>query len=116
VTAQNSQPRVLIAQISDLHVKPEGALAYRRVDTARALARCVKELNRFTPRPHLVVISGDLVDIPSKEAYDHRSARDSSPLRGLVVPATKRSRSSLIHSGGTPWLVASLPLCGAQKC
>jgi 3',5'-cyclic AMP phosphodiesterase CpdA len=71
VTAQNSQPRVLIAQISDLHVKPEGVLAYRRVDTAAALARCVKELNRFTPRPDLVVISGDLVDIPSKEAYEH---------------------------------------------
>ena len=71
VTAQNSQPRVLIAQISDLHVKPEGVLAYQRVDTAAALARCVKELNRFTPRPDLVVISGDLVDTPSKEAYDH---------------------------------------------
>ena len=71
MTARNSQPRVLIAQISDLHVKPTGVLAYQRVDTAAALARCVKELNRFTPRPDLVVISGDLVDRPSKEAYDH---------------------------------------------
>jgi 3',5'-cyclic-AMP phosphodiesterase len=71
VTAQNSQPRVLIAQISDLHIKPTGVLAYQRVDTAAALARCVKELNRFAPRPDLVVISGDLVDMPSKEAYDH---------------------------------------------
>jgi hypothetical protein len=49
-----------------------GVLAYRRVDTAAALARCVKELNRFTPRPNLVVISGDLVDSPSrKEAKGH---------------------------------------------
>jgi 3',5'-cyclic-AMP phosphodiesterase len=71
VTARNSKPRALIAQISDLHVKPMGVLAYRRVDTAAALARCVKELNRFTPRPDLVVISGDLVDRPSKESYDH---------------------------------------------
>jgi 3',5'-cyclic-AMP phosphodiesterase len=71
VTAQHPGPRVLIAQISDLHVKPTGVLAYRRVDTAAALARCVKELNRFTPRPDLVVISGDLVDSPSQEAYDH---------------------------------------------
>jgi 3',5'-cyclic-AMP phosphodiesterase len=68
---QSSRPRALIAQISDLHVKPMGVLAYRRVDTAAAFARCIKELNRFTPRPDLVVISGDLVDSPSKEAYDH---------------------------------------------
>jgi 3',5'-cyclic-AMP phosphodiesterase len=71
VTARSSKPRALIAQISDLHVKPMGVLAYQRVDTAAALARCVKELNRFTPRPDLVVISGDLVDSPSKEAYHH---------------------------------------------
>jgi 3',5'-cyclic AMP phosphodiesterase CpdA len=62
---------LLIAQISDLHVKPPGALAYRRVDTAAALTRCVAELNRLAPRPDLVVISGDLVDTPLKEAYDH---------------------------------------------
>ena len=62
---------MLIAQISDLHIKPVGLRAYQQVDTAAALTRCIKELNRFLPRPHFVVISGDLVDAPSKEAYDH---------------------------------------------
>jgi 3',5'-cyclic AMP phosphodiesterase CpdA len=62
---------VLIAQISDLHIKPVGVRAYGRVDTAAALARCIKELNRLVPRPNLVVISGDLVDAPSTQAYDH---------------------------------------------
>jgi 3',5'-cyclic AMP phosphodiesterase CpdA len=71
VTAQNSDRRLLIAQISDLHIKPVGLRAYQQVDTAAALARCVDELNRFKPRPDLVVISGDLVDAPSKPAYDH---------------------------------------------
>jgi 3',5'-cyclic AMP phosphodiesterase CpdA len=71
VTGKISLRRVLIAQISDLHVKPLGMRAYQRVDTAAALARCVKELNRFVPRPDLVVISGDLVDAPSQSAYDH---------------------------------------------
>jgi 3',5'-cyclic-AMP phosphodiesterase len=71
MTAQASSSRVLIAQISDLHVKPVGMRAYREVDTAAALARCIKELNRFAPRPDLVVISGDLVDVPSKDAYHH---------------------------------------------
>ena len=71
MTAKSSPQRVLVAQISDLHIKPVGMRAYRRVDTAAALARCVKELNRFTPRPDLVVISGDLVDAPSQSAYEH---------------------------------------------
>jgi 3',5'-cyclic-AMP phosphodiesterase len=60
---------ILIAQISDLHIKPPGALAYGRVDTAKALERCVATLNAFQPRPDLVVISGDLADTPTGEEY-----------------------------------------------
>src|SRR6267154_5534550 len=62
---------VYIAQISDLHIKSPGSLAYGRVDTAAALARCVATLNEFRPKPDLVVISGDLADTPTVEEYDH---------------------------------------------
>jgi 3',5'-cyclic AMP phosphodiesterase CpdA len=62
---------LLIAQISDLHIKQRGELAYRRVDTAAGLTRAIATLNRFTPRPDLVVISGDLVDTPLAAEYDH---------------------------------------------
>jgi 3',5'-cyclic AMP phosphodiesterase CpdA len=65
------QKPVLIAQISDLHIKSLGALAYGRVDTARALERCVATLNQFSPKPDLVVISGDLADTPRGEEYEH---------------------------------------------
>lgn len=65
---------ILIAQISDLHIKAPGALAYGTVDTAAACARCVVELNRLSPRPDLVVISGDLADTPTREEYDHLNA------------------------------------------
>jgi Icc protein len=64
-------PPTLVAQISDLHIKRPGQLAYNRVDTAAALSRCVEELNRFVPRPDLVVISGDLADTPTSEEYEH---------------------------------------------
>src|SRR5690242_266308 len=60
-----------IAQISDLHIKPPGTLAYGRVDTARALERCVAALNAFEPAPDFVVVSGDLADTPNAEEYDH---------------------------------------------
>jgi Icc protein len=62
---------VLIVQISDLHIKSPGVLAYGRVDTASALERCVAALNEFTPKPDLVVISGDLADTPTADEYDH---------------------------------------------
>lgn len=63
--------RIVIAQISDLHVKPPGELAYRHADTAAALTRCVATLNRLRPRPDLIAISGDLVDTPLPIEYDH---------------------------------------------
>jgi Icc protein len=62
---------ILIAQISDLHIKPPGQLAYGRVDTAKALERCVAALNAFRPAPDFVVISGDLADTPVREEYDY---------------------------------------------
>ena len=40
---------ILVAQISDLHIKPRGVLAYRRVDTAAALAACVRAASRRRP-------------------------------------------------------------------
>jgi Icc protein len=69
---------VCIAQISDLHIKPPGALAYGRVDTAKALERCVIALNELNPAPDLAVISGDLADTSVVGEYDH--------LRRLLAP------------------------------
>ena len=66
----SSKP-VCIAQISDLHIKPPGSLAYGRVDTAKALECCVAALNEFTPKPDFVVISGDLADTPTTGEYDY---------------------------------------------
>jgi Icc protein len=66
-----SPKQLRIAQISDLHVKPPGQLAYGRVDTAKALERCVAALNAFWPAPDFVVISGDLADTPAAEEYQY---------------------------------------------
>jgi 3',5'-cyclic AMP phosphodiesterase CpdA len=67
----------LIAQISDLHIKRPGELVAGRVDTTAALRKCIVELNRLSPRPDLVVISGDLCDTPHPDEYRH--------LRGLLA-------------------------------
>jgi 3',5'-cyclic-AMP phosphodiesterase len=84
---------LLIAQISDLHIKRAGVLAYGQVDTAAALTRCVATLNAFRPRPELVVISGDLADTPVAEEYEHLN-RLLAPLEigFAAVPGNHDSR------------------------
>ncbi|MFM0492777.1 phosphodiesterase [Paraburkholderia caledonica] len=62
---------MLLAQISDLHIKRPGGLAYRRVDTAAYLARCVAALNALVPRPDAVIVTGDLVDQGDPQQYEH---------------------------------------------
>jgi Icc protein len=62
---------MLLAQITDLHIRPPGALAYGRVDTAECLRRCVERLNALTPRPDAVLATGDLTDFGAVEEYRH---------------------------------------------
>jgi Icc protein len=88
----SSKP-VCIAQISDLHIKSPGSLAYGRVDTAKALEHCVAALNEFNPAPEFTVISGDLADTPTAEEYQHLK-RLLAPLRIplAAVPGNHDSR------------------------
>jgi Icc protein len=86
----------LVAQISDLHIKRPGELAYEKVDTAAALTRCIDTLHALQPRPELVVISGDLVDTPALEEYEHLARLLASlELPLAVIPGNHDSRSWL---------------------
>lgn len=87
---------MLIAHISDPHIKLPGKLAYQRVDTAAMLRRCVTELNALDPRPDLVVITGDLVDLGRPEEYVWLKSL-LAPLRLplLVVPGNHDEREAL---------------------
>lgn len=69
---------MLIAQISDMHIKPPGELLYKRVDTAGFLERAVAHLRALDPRPDVVLATGDLVDGGTVEEY--------TLLRRLLAP------------------------------
>ena len=60
---------MLIAQVTDTHIKAAGKLAYRKVDSADKLANCVAHLNALDPRPDVVLLTGDLVDLGRAEEY-----------------------------------------------
>ena len=74
---------MIIAQISDLHVQPEGEKAYGIVDTNRFLRAAVAQLNRLQPQPDIVVATGDLVDNRTEAEYRMLQAI-MSPLRAPV--------------------------------
>lgn len=87
---------MLIAQITDTHIKAPGRLAYRRVDTAAMLASCVNQVAALDPRPDLIVMTGDLVDLGLPEEYEHLKsllAPLSMPI--LAVPGNHDEREAM---------------------
>jgi len=69
---------MILAQISDLHIKTDGKKSYRVVDTAETLRRCVAQLNGLRQQPDAVVVTGDLVDFGKPAEY--------AVLRQLLAP------------------------------
>ena len=57
--------------------------------------RCVAELNRFRPRPDVVVISGDLADTPVAEEYEHSSALAPLEIGFVAVPGNHDGRDMM---------------------
>ena len=60
---------MLIAQLTDTHLKPGGRPAYGRVDTAGLLTAAVDYVNAFVPEVDAVILSGDLTDTGSAAEY-----------------------------------------------
>ena len=60
---------MLIAQITDFHIKARGKIAYRVVDTAACLAAAVDAVAALDPAPDLIVATGDLTDFGRPEEY-----------------------------------------------
>ena len=61
---------MFIAQITDLHVRPRGRLAYGRVATNAMLEHAVAAINALDPKPDCVIASGDLTDCGLVEEYE----------------------------------------------
>src|SRR5262245_9072071 len=92
---------MIIAQISDMHIRAPGQLAYRRVDTAAFLARAVDHVLRMTPRPDAVIATGDLVDAGQPEEYRHlRDLLAPLPMPLYLIPGNHDERGALLREFG----------------
>lgn len=93
-TPHNGQ--CLIAHISDPHIKANGKLSYRQVDTAKALRQAICTLNQLAPRPDLVLISGDLVDFGHPDEYATlRKILASLTIPVYLIPGNHDDRNNL---------------------
>ena len=71
---------MILAHISDIHLRPEGDLAHDVADTAGGLSGAVERLAALDPPADAVAITGDLVDVPDAGSY--------AQLRRLLAPLT----------------------------
>jgi 3',5'-cyclic AMP phosphodiesterase CpdA len=87
---------MLIAQITDTHIRMPGRLAYGKVDTTGMLEACVAELLALDPQPDLIVHTGDLVDFGLPEEYAQFKAI-MAPLRAplLAIPGNHDEREAM---------------------
>lgn len=99
-----------LAQITDLHIREPGRLAYGRLDTAPFFRQAVAAVQRLKQKPHAVVLTGDLVDGGSAAEYAHL-AELLAPLQAEVpaflLPGNHDERDQLRRSfagGGHAYL------------
>ena len=60
---------MIIAQLTDLHLRPEGMAAYRVAETNMLTERAFRAVAKLDVTPDAVVISGDLTDNGLAEEY-----------------------------------------------
>jgi 3',5'-cyclic AMP phosphodiesterase CpdA len=103
----------MLVQLSDLHLRPgdEGK------GPAGRLAQAVRQVAALQPRPHAVLLSGDLADAPSSAAYElahELLAPLALPLH--AIPGNHDDRDLLrAHFGPGP-TPAGAAVCFAVNC
>jgi 3',5'-cyclic AMP phosphodiesterase CpdA len=88
---------MLICQLTDLHVRPVGKPANRVSETNMFTERAFRAVARLTPRPDVVVITGDLTEcgLESEYANLERLLRDFLPMPVFVIPGNHDRRDNL---------------------
>ena len=87
---------MLIAQITDLHVRPRGLPANRVVESNMMTERAIDAVIALRPRPDVVLITGDLVDRGLVEEYEQlKIMLRRLDLPAFLIPGNHDSRENL---------------------
>jgi len=99
---------MLICQLTDLHVRPVGKAANRVSETNMMTERALRAVARFTPRPDVVLITGDLTEcgLDAEYATLAQLLRKWLPMPVFVIPGNHDRRvtfrDGLKHLPGVP--------------
>jgi 3',5'-cyclic AMP phosphodiesterase CpdA len=93
---------MLICQLTDLHVRPEGIAANRVSETNMLTERALRVVAGFTPRPDVVIITGDLTECGLPAEYANLSAMLGRTLSipVYVIPGNHDRRENLRRALG----------------
>ena len=90
---------MIIAQITDPHVKAGRRIAYGLVDTAAMLEAAVAHVNSMRPIVDTVIVTGDLTDRGKPEEYvSLRSILDNLSMPWHVVPGNHDDRDNFLQA------------------
>ncbi|MGO9742394.1 MAG: phosphodiesterase [Roseiarcus sp.] len=95
---------MIIAQLSDLHVRPRGE-PYNRVGESSMLAeRALRACQRLRPAPDALILTGDLVDNGKPEEYAElvKLIRRYAPGGAHGIPGNHDRRAALIEALAPP--------------
>ena len=86
----------LIAQITDLHIRPSGKKAYGVVDTEAMLRAAVDSILAQPKKPDAVIASGDLTDCGLVEEYELlRDCLKPLPMPVYLIPGNHDRRENM---------------------
>ncbi len=104
LSSMNPAPTILV-QVTDLHIREPGRLAYRRVDTSAYFRAMVDAVLALRQRPHAVVISGDLTDFGRADEYASLQAQlaslEAAGLPIYLMPGNHDDRAELRRTFST---------------
>ncbi|WP_395455310.1 phosphodiesterase [Azospirillum melinis] len=86
---------MLIAHLSDPHIRPRGELYQGLVDSNAMFDAAVRHLNALDPAPDLVIVTGDIVDRGTAAEYEQaRAALRSIRQPVLLLPGNHDDRDA----------------------
>jgi 3',5'-cyclic-AMP phosphodiesterase len=88
---------MLIAQLTDLHVRPVGEACNRLVETNVFAERALRSVASLRPRPDVVVVTGDLTECGLDAEYANlaRMLRRNLAMPVFVIPGNHDRREGL---------------------
>lgn len=90
---------MLIAQITDTHLSTPGSRSDRFFRTPEHLARAVAHLNAMTPRPDVVLATGDLAERGEAAEYARlRERLDALVMPLFLIPGNHDRRDTLVDT------------------